>query len=131
MINFLRFFKEKFFTRAETFEYSDFWKRYIFNRWFIYLFRNLLDAEREFFFSLEFLKSLKHRKRFKMQCVWRIRGLNIKSSIELFLYFRCSGQKHCRYNFTTDHPSAVYWNPATLRLKYACIPGKYFFIIFL
>ncbi|XP_006614158.1 uncharacterized protein LOC102675588 [Apis dorsata] len=35
---------------------------------------------------------------------------------------RCSGQKHCRYNFTTDHPSAVYWNPATLRLKYACIP---------
>ncbi|KAK1117413.1 hypothetical protein K0M31_016617 [Melipona bicolor] len=36
---------------------------------------------------------------------------------------RCSGQKHCRYNFITDHPGAVYWNPATLRLKYACIPG--------
>ncbi|XP_043524617.1 uncharacterized protein LOC122536366 [Frieseomelitta varia] len=35
---------------------------------------------------------------------------------------RCSGQKHCRYNFITDHPGAVYWNPATLRLKYACIP---------
>ncbi|XP_017790265.1 PREDICTED: uncharacterized protein LOC108572525 [Habropoda laboriosa] len=35
---------------------------------------------------------------------------------------RCSGQKHCRYNFTTDHPGAIYWNPATLRLKYSCIP---------
>ncbi|XP_071876453.1 uncharacterized protein [Bombus fervidus] len=35
---------------------------------------------------------------------------------------RCSGQKHCRYNLTTDQPGAVYWNPATLQLKYACIP---------
>ncbi|XP_076758937.1 uncharacterized protein LOC143428118 isoform X2 [Xylocopa sonorina] len=35
---------------------------------------------------------------------------------------RCAGQKHCRYNFTTDQPGAIYWNPATLRLKYACIP---------
>ncbi|CAL7935389.1 unnamed protein product [Xylocopa violacea] len=35
---------------------------------------------------------------------------------------RCTGQKHCRYNFTTDQPGAIYWNPATLRLKYACIP---------
>ncbi|XP_017754903.1 PREDICTED: uncharacterized protein LOC108547066 [Eufriesea mexicana] len=35
---------------------------------------------------------------------------------------RCAGLKHCRYNFTTDQPGAVYWNPATLRLKYGCIP---------
>ncbi|KAG7207617.1 hypothetical protein KM043_009238 [Ampulex compressa] len=35
---------------------------------------------------------------------------------------RCSGQKHCRYNVTTDHPGALYWKPATVRLKYACIP---------
>ncbi|XP_034175539.1 uncharacterized protein LOC117602102 isoform X1 [Osmia lignaria lignaria] len=35
---------------------------------------------------------------------------------------KCSGQKHCRYNFTTDHPGTIQWIPATLRLKYACIP---------
>ncbi|XP_076670370.1 uncharacterized protein LOC143369847 [Andrena cerasifolii] len=35
---------------------------------------------------------------------------------------KCSGLNYCRYNFTTDQPGAGYWNPATLRLKYACIP---------
>ncbi|XP_076393263.1 mannan-binding lectin serine protease 2 isoform X2 [Megachile rotundata] len=35
---------------------------------------------------------------------------------------RCSGQVHCRYNFPTDHAGTVQWYPATLRIKYACIP---------
>ncbi|XP_076168695.1 uncharacterized protein LOC143147374 isoform X2 [Ptiloglossa arizonensis] len=48
----------------------------------------------------------------------RLGTVDIRQSVNR----RCSGQKHCRYSFITDHPRATYWDPATLRLKYACIP---------
>ncbi|KAI4480092.1 hypothetical protein M0804_010453 [Polistes exclamans] len=35
---------------------------------------------------------------------------------------KCSGQHHCRYNLSNDHPGTTYWHPAALRLKYACVP---------
>ncbi|KAF7395702.1 hypothetical protein HZH68_009752 [Vespula germanica] len=35
---------------------------------------------------------------------------------------KCSGQHHCRYNLSSDHPGTTYWHPAALRLKYACVP---------
>ncbi|XP_053998863.1 uncharacterized protein LOC128887221 [Hylaeus anthracinus] len=48
----------------------------------------------------------------------RLGAVDIRQSVNR----RCSGQKHCRYSFINDHPGAAYWKPATLRLKYACIP---------
>ncbi|XP_076632123.1 uncharacterized protein LOC143347101 [Colletes latitarsis] len=48
----------------------------------------------------------------------RLGAMDIRRSVNK----RCSGQKHCRYSFTTDQSGTVYWKPATLRLKYACIP---------
>ncbi|EFN75898.1 CUB and sushi domain-containing protein 3 [Harpegnathos saltator] len=44
--------------------------------------------------------------------------VDIRSSLNR----RCSGQKHCRYNITIDHPSANSWIPGGILLKYACIP---------
>jgi len=38
--------------------------------------------------------------------------------------FRCSGQKHCRYDAAIDHPGAGIWLPGGISLKYACIPGE-------
>jgi len=38
--------------------------------------------------------------------------------------FRCSGQKHCRYDAAIDHPGAGAWLPGGISLKYACIPGE-------
>ncbi|KAK2580961.1 hypothetical protein KPH14_006026 [Odynerus spinipes] len=35
---------------------------------------------------------------------------------------KCSGLHHCRYNMSSDHPGTIYWHPAALRLKYACVP---------
>ncbi|XP_076243833.1 uncharacterized protein LOC143185031 [Calliopsis andreniformis] len=59
-----------------------------------------------------------------------LRGNYIDDSYEEFgvvdfrksLNRKCSGQKHCRYNFTAEQPGTGYWSPGTLRLKYACIP---------
>ncbi|XP_034937513.1 uncharacterized protein [Chelonus insularis] len=34
---------------------------------------------------------------------------------------RCSGHHHCRFNISEDHPGPSRWQPANLRLKYACI----------
>ncbi|XP_048509032.1 uncharacterized protein LOC105686790 [Athalia rosae] len=51
------------------------------------------------------------------------------ADLRLTLNRRCSGLQHCRFNVHTDHPEAVSWTPANLRLKYACIPdaaiGRY------
>ncbi|KAL6254629.1 hypothetical protein P5V15_013936 [Pogonomyrmex californicus] len=51
--------------------------------------------------------------------------VDIRSSLNK----RCSGQKHCRYNATIDHPGAHSWSPGGISLKYACIPeaavGRY------
>ncbi|XP_011632406.1 uncharacterized protein LOC105424067 [Pogonomyrmex barbatus] len=44
--------------------------------------------------------------------------VDIRSSLNK----RCSGQKHCRYNATIDHPGAHSWSPGGISLKYACIP---------
>ncbi|CAL1678788.1 unnamed protein product [Lasius platythorax] len=44
--------------------------------------------------------------------------VDIRSSLNR----RCSGQKHCRYNATIDHPGAHSWIPGGILLKYACIP---------
>lgn len=41
------------------------------------------------------------------------------------ILFRCSGHNHCRYRVMTDHPEALFWKPANIRIKYACIPGVY------
>ncbi|KAJ8670536.1 hypothetical protein QAD02_001795 [Eretmocerus hayati] len=35
---------------------------------------------------------------------------------------RCSGLHHCRYRVLSDHPEALFWKPANIRIKYACIP---------
>ncbi|KAI4504555.1 hypothetical protein M0802_000105 [Mischocyttarus mexicanus] len=35
---------------------------------------------------------------------------------------KCSGQHHCRYNLSYDHPGTAYWHPAAIRFKYACVP---------
>ncbi|XP_051158148.1 uncharacterized protein LOC127279676 [Leptopilina boulardi] len=35
---------------------------------------------------------------------------------------RCSGLQHCRYKMSSDHPGPPIWNPANIRVKYACIP---------
>ncbi|XP_008555882.2 uncharacterized protein LOC103577137 [Microplitis demolitor] len=60
----------------------------------------------------------------------QLRGNYIKddegddSVIDLRTLFnrRCSGLYHCRVTITEDHPGASKWQPANLRLKYACIP---------
>ncbi|XP_028048251.1 uncharacterized protein LOC105833945 [Monomorium pharaonis] len=44
--------------------------------------------------------------------------VDIRSSLNR----RCSGQKHCRYNVTIEHPGAHSWSPGGILLKYACIP---------
>ncbi|XP_014467747.1 PREDICTED: uncharacterized protein LOC106740830 [Dinoponera quadriceps] len=44
--------------------------------------------------------------------------VDIRSSLNK----RCSGQKHCRYDITIDHPGANSWIPGGILLKYACIP---------
>ncbi|XP_018055286.1 PREDICTED: uncharacterized protein LOC108691862 [Atta colombica] len=44
--------------------------------------------------------------------------VDIRSSLNK----RCSGQKHCRYNVTIEHPGAHSWVPGEILLKYACIP---------
>ncbi|XP_020291721.1 uncharacterized protein LOC109858652 [Pseudomyrmex gracilis] len=44
--------------------------------------------------------------------------VDIRSSLNR----RCSGQKHCRYDITIDHPRANTWVPGGILLKYACIP---------
>ncbi|KYQ53339.1 hypothetical protein ALC60_07531 [Trachymyrmex zeteki] len=46
--------------------------------------------------------------------------VDIRSSLNK----RCSGQKHCRYNVTIEHPGAYSWVPGGILLKYACIPDK-------
>ncbi|XP_011505570.1 PREDICTED: uncharacterized protein LOC105368282 isoform X2 [Ceratosolen solmsi marchali] len=35
---------------------------------------------------------------------------------------RCSGHHHCQYKVMSDHPEALFWIPANIRIKYACIP---------
>ncbi|XP_058792919.1 uncharacterized protein LOC131665205 isoform X2 [Phymastichus coffea] len=35
---------------------------------------------------------------------------------------RCSGHPHCRYRVMSDHPESLFWKPANIRIKYACIP---------
>ncbi|XP_015191222.1 PREDICTED: uncharacterized protein LOC107074367 isoform X2 [Polistes dominula] len=35
---------------------------------------------------------------------------------------KCSGQHHCRYNLSNDHPGTTYWHPAAIKFKYACVP---------
>ncbi|XP_001604693.2 uncharacterized protein LOC100121107 isoform X2 [Nasonia vitripennis] len=35
---------------------------------------------------------------------------------------RCAGRHHCRYRVTSDHPEALFWKPANIRIKYACVP---------
>ncbi|XP_044579782.1 uncharacterized protein LOC123261945 [Cotesia glomerata] len=59
----------------------------------------------------------------------KLRGNYIKdeedpSRIDLRTLFnhRCSGRYHCRVTINEDHPGATKWQPANLRLKYACIP---------
>ncbi|XP_026826730.1 uncharacterized protein LOC105288005 isoform X2 [Ooceraea biroi] len=44
--------------------------------------------------------------------------IDIRSSLNR----RCSGQKHCRYDASIDHPGANAWTPGGILLKYACIP---------
>uniref|UniRef100_A0ABD2X604 Uncharacterized protein n=1 Tax=Trichogramma kaykai TaxID=54128 RepID=A0ABD2X604_9HYME len=38
---------------------------------------------------------------------------------------RCSGHHHCRYKVTSDHPEALFWKPANIHVKYACIPDGF------
>ncbi|XP_046596722.1 uncharacterized protein LOC107217638 [Neodiprion lecontei] len=42
--------------------------------------------------------------------------------LKLSINRRCSGLQHCRFNAYSDHSEALFWSPANLRLKYACIP---------
>ncbi|XP_011695344.1 PREDICTED: uncharacterized protein LOC105454436 isoform X1 [Wasmannia auropunctata] len=44
--------------------------------------------------------------------------IDIRSSLNK----RCSGQKHCRYDVSIEHPGAYSWIPGGILLKYACIP---------
>ncbi|XP_076290834.1 uncharacterized protein LOC143214095 [Lasioglossum baleicum] len=48
----------------------------------------------------------------------RLGAVDIRQSVNK----KCSGKKHCPYSFITDHPGAVYWSPAALQIKYACVP---------
>lgn len=50
-----------------------------------------------------------------------------KYNLFLPYFYRCSGKNHCSFIFAVDHPFAMLWTNVTVRIKYICIEGKWFF----